>query len=265
MFSPARPPAFDDFDCIIVGSDEVWNFIHPWYGDEPLFFGGGLKPKRLISYAPSFGNYNATQGLPSEWAARLRRFDRVSVRDYNSAQIVRDALGVEPAMVLDPCLQFFPKTFAQAPRPAGSEYLLVYATRLAPGFVHEVQQWARARRLRIVSMGCRQSWADISLPAAGPEEFLRGFQGARAVVTSFFHGCVFSLRFQRPFVAQVPDHRANKVNGLLRTVGAPERLIGNESSLRPGFLDEPLSGAVLAEIERHRKTSSDYLEEALVA
>ena len=264
-FSPARPPEFDDLDCIIVGSDEVWNIIHPWYGNEPLFFGEGLKPRRLISYAPSFGNYNAAQGLPPAAADRLRRFHRVSVRDYNSAQIVRDALGVEPAMVLDPCLQFFPKSFAQTPPSTEPEYLLVYATHLAPGFVHEVRQWARARQLRIVSIGYRQAWADLSLPAAGPEDFLRSFQGARAVVTSFFHGCIFSLRFDRPFVAQVPDYRANKVNGLLQTVGASERFVPNGSSLRPELLDEPLARAVMSEIDRHRKISSDYLEEALVA
>ena len=50
-FSLHEPGAAGDYDAIVVGSDEVWNFRHPWYGSKPIFFGDGLKADRLVSYA----------------------------------------------------------------------------------------------------------------------------------------------------------------------------------------------------------------------
>ena len=264
-FGPRNPPHCEDFDSIVVGSDEVWNIGHPWYGNEPLFFGEGLNPRRLISYAPTFGNFHADEGLPEEWARRLRRFDRISVRDQHSARIVRQTLQVDPTIVLDPCLQFSPPSFVSAPIPDEPDFLLVYAMQLPPPFVHQVKTWASARRLKIISIGYRHMWADVSFPSAGPEEFLRYFQKARAVVTSFFHGCVFSLRFERPFIAQVPEYRANKVNGLLAMADARDRLIPAGEAFAAPLLDAPLSKSLLARIDEQRRISAEYLAEALTA
>ena len=42
------------FDCIVVGSDEVWNY-RDTKGNAELKFGVGLTCKNLIAYAPSVG------------------------------------------------------------------------------------------------------------------------------------------------------------------------------------------------------------------
>src|SRR5689334_3700424 len=49
-FSLHEPGASERYDAIVVGSDEVWNFRHPWYGSKPIFFGDGLRGSRLVSY-----------------------------------------------------------------------------------------------------------------------------------------------------------------------------------------------------------------------
>ena len=68
-FSLHEPEAASDYDAIVVGSDEVWNFRHPWYGSKPIFFGDGLKSARLVSYAASFGNHSAWDGIASRVGA----------------------------------------------------------------------------------------------------------------------------------------------------------------------------------------------------
>src|SRR5688572_26489918 len=105
-FSLEHPERMEPCRQVVVGSDEVWNFHHPWYGGCPLFFGSGLRADRLTAYAGSFGNYDAAEGLGPEWAERLRRFAAISVRDENSRALVATALTQEPELVLDPCLQF---------------------------------------------------------------------------------------------------------------------------------------------------------------
>jgi hypothetical protein len=82
-FSLHDPQSAGEYDAIVVGSDEVWNFRHPWYGSKPIFFGDGLRTERLISYAASFGNHSAWDGMDPAWADKLQRFSAVAVRDEN--------------------------------------------------------------------------------------------------------------------------------------------------------------------------------------
>src|SRR3982751_4387993 len=105
-FSLHEPEKCGAYDAIVVGSDEVWNFRHPWYGSQPIFFGDGLKTRRLVSYAASFGNHSAWDGIDPAWSRKLGRFSAISVRDENSWHLIRGATAREPEIVLDPCLQF---------------------------------------------------------------------------------------------------------------------------------------------------------------
>ncbi len=264
LFSLTDPPNFSEFDLIVVGSDEVWNFEHPWLGGVPLFFGERLAPKKLVSYAASFGNYDAGQGLSAEWVARLARFDQISVRDANSMELVDRHLGRTPTMVLDPCLQFNLEC-RSAPRwRTPTPYLLIYGNKFEPALIEETRQWARARQLRIVSVGYRNDWADVSVLTAGPNDFVRYFQEATAVVTTYFHGCVFSLRFQRPFAAQLSPYRTNKVQGLLGLLNATHRIFDPGIPGRLGeVLSTPIEPDILSTIETHRQTSSAFLDSCL--
>ena len=183
-FSLLNPPDFSNFDLIAVGSDEVWNLAHPWLGKVPLFFGEKLAPKRLVSYAASFGSYPAANGLPAEWASRLQRFDCISVRDMNSMELVKRDVGRTPTLVLDPCL-LAEKLDDEPAARLEAPYVLVYGNRFVPELIHATREWAHARNLRIVSIGYRNDWTDQSILTAGPHDFLSMMKGAVAVVTSW--------------------------------------------------------------------------------
>ncbi|HYE43800.1 MAG TPA: polysaccharide pyruvyl transferase family protein, partial [Caulobacteraceae bacterium] len=198
-FALEDPAAMEPVDLAVVGSDEVWNLRHPWYAGYPLFFGDGLKAGRVVSYAASFGNHDAAEAIGEPWARRLERFAAIGVRDENSRDLVRRAVARDPALVLDPCLQFSRVCRRTAGAAAAGE-VLVYGHSFPDWFVETVRKWAHARRLRLVSLGYRNDWADEQRLAAGPEEFAQAMADAGAVVTNFFHGCVFALVNQKPFV-----------------------------------------------------------------
>ena len=223
-FPLGTPGQAGDYDAIVVGSDEVWNFAHPWYGFRPIFFGDALRADRLISYAASFGSHPAANGIDPDWAAKLRRFDHVSVRDANSHKLVADALGTDPAMVLDPCLQF-PEVLPAPPAPARAPYAILYGHGLPDWFSRAARHWADARGLCLVSLGYPNAHAHEIAAAAGPLEFAPLIAGAAAVATSFFHGSVFALHYDRPFVAAASPYRRIKLEGLLSPLALDERLI----------------------------------------
>jgi hypothetical protein len=258
------PAAMEPCDAVVVGSDEVWNFNHPWYAACPLFFGEGLRARRVLSYAASFGNYDAAAGLPTDWAGRLQGFAALSVRDDNSRDLVRSATGRDPAVVLDPCLQFdLPKPPPGVRRP--SAYVAVYGHSFPTGFAGAVRAWAAARGVRLVSIGYHNAWADEQLVDLGPEDFARLMAGAAGVATNFFHGCVFALAYDKPFACATTPYRSNKVRALTGMLGAQDRLAGEDAT--PGaiaeLLEEPLDPAIAQRIGQLRLQSAAYLDAAL--
>ncbi|HZZ87016.1 MAG TPA: polysaccharide pyruvyl transferase family protein [Caulobacteraceae bacterium] len=263
-FSLEQPEAMEACGIGMVGSDEVWNFSHPWYAACPLFFGDGLKGDRLVAYAASFGNYDASAGLEPGWARRLARFSAIAVRDENSRRLVRDGVGREPALVLDPCL-LFADICRGAPDGAGAEYALVYGHSFGDDFAAAAQGWSRANGMRLVSVGYQNDWADEQRLSAGPAEFADAMAGAAAVITNFFHGCVFALVNQKPFACAISDYRANKVTALLEALGAHERLVAaaDAADALQANLSAAPGVAVAERLSRLRRSSEAYLERAL--
>ncbi|RDE06763.1 polysaccharide pyruvyl transferase family protein [Sphingomonas aracearum] len=251
------------FDAVVVGSDEVWNFQHPWFGGKSLFFGERLGA-RLVSYAASFGNHDAQAGMDPFWADLLRRFSAISVRDENARQLVSQALGIEPAMVLDPCLQFAGE-IPDATAAGDSAYAVVYGHTFPDWFVPQVRGWADAEGLRLVSIGYRNDWADEQRIDAGPEEFNRLMAGAAAVATNYFHGCVFALRHGRPFACAATPYRRNKLRDLTAQVGAAAHLVDESATAETyrRLLGAPLDPAIPATIARLRQAGDAFLDRAL--
>jgi Polysaccharide pyruvyl transferase len=254
----------EHFDTVVVGSDEVWNLSHPWYGGCGLFFGDGIRATRLVSYAASFGNHATLDGLLPWWADRLRRFDAISVRDENSQGIVEAMLGEAPELVLDPCLQFdlpIEPVEVEETEP----FVVVYGHSFTDAFGRHVRRWAHGRGYRLVSVGYRNDWADDQRIAAGPHEFAHLLAQAEAVATNFFHGCVFALRHAKPFTCELSPYRSTKVRDLLAAVGAGRRLVSADTA--PGGYAECLSTPVEPEVRGRigalRRSADGYLHAAL--
>src|SRR5690606_3808547 len=186
------------YDYVIVGSDIVWNFKDPFLGSDPIYFGQGLDGTRLISYAPSFGNISISDSLPDFVSRGIKNFEKISVRDTNSAEIIKNISGVEPETVLDPTFLIDPSPFERVvsrPHP----YLLVYAYHLREHEIRSAKAFAKQRGLQTVAVGYRCDWADKNVIALGPFEWLGYFKNASYVLTSTFHGTIFSLKYQKNF------------------------------------------------------------------
>lgn len=249
-------------DVVVVGSDEVWNSLHPWYGRQPIFYGSGLTADRLISYAASFGTHGCQMGLEHPWADLLARFHALSVRDANSKRLIGAALSREATLVLDPCLQFPP---CASPAVEEGRYALVYGHGFPEWFGRMLRNWAGDRGLRLLSVGYGNGFADEQRIAAGPEDFARLMAGAEAVATNFFHGCVFALVNEKPFACTASWYRYNKLAGLLEAAGCEERMLRAEATpaALSSLLETPPGPAVAMRLAELRSASSGFLAHAL--
>lgn len=256
-----QPDRAGKYDLIVVGSDEVWNFRHPWFGSKPIFFGDGLRTPQLVSYAASFGNHGHADGIAEDWGRKLDRFAGLSVRDGNSAALVRNGTAREPTIVLDPCLQFPPN----AGDATKSGHAIVYGHGFPDWLKGKVRSWADSRGVRLVSIGYANDWVDEQRIDAGPFEFKEAMAGARAVITNFFHGCVFALLNGKPWVSAPSAYRSIKTPDLCALLGTEHRIAGEASPASDvsELLDLPVEARVTDRIEELRVSSGLYLDEAL--
>jgi hypothetical protein len=261
-FDLDEPEGMDPCDLVIVGSDEVWNLRHPWYGRYRLFFGDRLKADRLASYAASFGNHDVRDGLDPRLAHDLRGFSHISVRDANSKALVEQSLGRVPALVLDPCLQFPPDA---SPDNGLADAIVVYGHSFPDWLQRKVAALARTSRRRLVSIGYRNDWADEQRLDLGPAAFARCMAGAGAVVTTFFHGCIFALLNGKPFVCAASAYRSNKITALTASLGARRHLVTETAPAADyrQLLESPLSADISNRISRMRGRSRRYLDAVL--
>ena len=262
-FSLHEPETVGEYDAILVGSDEVWNFRHPWYGSEPIFFGDGLKAGRLVSYAASFGNHSAWDGIHPAWARKLKRFSSISVRDQNSWHLVRAGTNHEPELVLDPCL-LFPQA-VQVGQERSDPYAIIYGYDFPSWLKRLARNWSRKTGIQLISVGYSNDFADKQKIAIGPLEFARMMAGTAAVITNFFHGCIFSLLNGKPWTSVPSDYRSIKIPDLAATLGTKHRILSAEADARmfEELMETPIEPFVEARIGDLRSRSEAYLDAAL--
>lgn len=260
----------DSLDMLVIGSDEVFNCVqsNPNVGFSPDLFGAGSKAKRTITYAASCGNTTVEKlrgyGVAGEVAGWLRDLDAVSVRDENTASVVRELSGADPVRNLDPVLawDFFGEEDVPE-SPVEGRYMIAYAYsgRLTREECAALRAYADKRGLKVVNVGGVQGCCDEFLDL-GPFEVLAAFRGAECVLTDTFHGTILSAIAERPFATIVRTQgygNAEKLTDLLKRLGLIGRAAEKESDL-PKLLDNPPDWEVVrSRIYIGREEARDYL------
>ena len=258
-----EPQKSEPCELVIVGSDEVFNLSHPWYGGRPLFFGEGVPSPRLAAYAASFGNYER-DCIGAPWRNWLFNFEAISLREQAGERILNEAGLSNLELALDPCLLSPPSAANCGPDDAEPPYLAIYGHSFPDWFAGRILGWARERGLRVVSIGYRNDWADEQKIGAGPEAFRDLLSKATAVATNFFHGCVFALINRKPFACAASPYRTNKVLSLTTLLGAGRHLISEPTPCAiDAAMESPPEPAVYERITAMRVRSEAFLDRVL--
>ncbi len=207
----------------IVGSDQVWRDEYSRnMAPFPFFFLDFATPQtraRSIAYAASFG-LDTWQGNEEETAIckpLLNDFQAVSVRETGGISLCRAVFGVEAEHMPDPTLLLSAEDYSAliaqehtySPRhPYAAVYvlddseptqLLLEDYKKVSGLILQpLMPNKLAKRMRD-RVPCRVT------------QWLRYIQDCKCVITDSFHGCVFAIIFNKPFVCL-----GNKERGMSR-------------------------------------------------
>lgn len=257
-----------DFDCYMVGSDQVWNKQLTKSMDVVFW---GFFPKRKdakrISYAASMGVNRKLQNSDRVRVA-LGNFDAISVREESARLLLQPLTENNISVVLDPTL-LMKRNFWNhvVQRPSFSQkYILVYEIRTYPDtmrLAHELAKKMDAVVVRISSYaGVRSRKHEFQCET--PEAFLGWIKHAACVVTTSFHGTVFSVLFNKPFYA-LDFTVDSRIASLLKGLDLEQRLFETPiKNVSKALVLEPIDwDQVRLRLKKQREASMAFIENAL--
>ena len=235
-----------DFDCYVVGSDQIWRpiyFKQLWRSpveNAYLNFTNGWNVRR-VSYAASLGvdTWELNNIETKACLSAIRMFDAVSVREYSSVGLFKAHFNIDATFVLDPTMllsiQDYKRLIEKRKVSFHKNGLLNYILDNNDVKRCIVEKFSKQYKLEPFSV------TNTMVPSKSPveerimpsvEDWLQGFSDAKFVVTDSFHACVFSILFRKPFVAVSNKSRgSDRFVSLLGQFGLNNHLIESVSDI----------------------------------
>jgi len=236
-------PCFDSnarilstFDVVITGSDQVWNTNLTGGMDKLYFLDIALDGKiRKIAYAAS-AEISALSELSitkDELQRCLLGFDLISVRENHLAKLIAQILDREPEVTIDPTLLLNKSVYERLIPQKQIEkrkYILVYTVVNDKNVNRIANKIAKEKNLKIVKITSKLPIFDFVSnfkKAIGPMEFLQLIQSAEFVITTSFHGTIFSILFEKQFLT-IKAGSANRQLSLLKSLNLESQFLKDE-------------------------------------
>lgn len=266
---------YSGYDAIIVGSDQAWRpkFVYP---NIEVYFLNFIKNDNIkrIAYGVSFGTdekeYNEEQII--RCGELYGKFDAVSVREYGALNLLNNVYHwkckQEPVWVLDPTMLLVKKDYEDLIQKSNCEieegdlfcYILDKSQEKSD-IIDLISSKLNYKPYK-VERKSDDFWDDVEnkiYPSL--EQWLKGFQQAKYVFTDSFHGCVFSIIFNKPFIAYGNNTRGmSRFHSLFKMFGLEKRLIHSISAVNVELLNYTFRwDDINNEINRMRNISKDFL------
>ena len=220
-----NPPLADVYIC---GSDQIWSG-----GSPTMFLQFVPKNKKRIAYAASFGGSKPAN--LDEVSIFLKTFDYVSLREKSGVELCKQLGCATAELVPDPTLLLAPNTYRDMimdVQVGDEKYLLLYLLgNEIPISVDSIFAFAKSNNLKIKYVASQGRIDDYPKISPTIEEWIGLIDNATYVITNSFHGTVFCMLLNTPFlVIPLSGLRSKmnvRINDLLEKYGMKERIYKN--------------------------------------
>lgn len=239
----------EDFDCLICGSDQVWNTSIIGSEYAKYYFLDFGNPSIRIAYAASAGNCKFADENKSLYGKYLSKFKKIGVREIFLQNYLKEEFKLNSTLTPDPTSLLTAEEWQEIEEPIKSlsyDYLLFYTVN---GYYDYYEilltKIASALNLPVVYIDNERSlkikYNIKSLTEVSPGQFLWLFHNAKFIATDSFHGNMFSIIFRKAFChLSSLNGKDERIISLHRSVGLGEtriissyedfvnKIIGNE-------------------------------------
>ena len=247
------------YDVVIVGSDQVWRAdILSNIEDYFLPFIDGNRVRK-IAYAASFGKDNPgyTDFQIKKCGEALKAFTAVSVREKIGEEIIGrygwECMNYQ--VVLDPTMIL----------PVSSYLSLINEPRQENRLFGYILDQSEKKKKVLDYIACKYNMKAINFledvktkgqDYPSVEMWLESIYSSKIVLTDSFHGAVFSIIFNKPFIIMVNENRgAARFDTLLETFNLKHRILSDVESVDK-LLFSPIDWESVNETLRIKKEKS---------
>lgn len=264
-----EPNYSDNYDAIIIGSDEVFNCIQasPWGFSTQLY--GDIDNNNVSSYAACFGFTTLEdiekRGICDQIKKSLGNLKNISVRDDNSSKIINNLTGHYPEIHLDP-VAIGDLPLVDLPEiNEKKKYILIYSYDFRfsdVSIINQIKKLAKKKKCKIYSVGFYQRWCDKNI-ITDPKTLLSYFKNAEYIVTDTFHGTIFSIRCHKQFATVIRSSNRQKLEDLLMRLELKNRIFTENDNLEKVLIEKIDYEAFETLRKNERKRTEEYLNRCL--
>ncbi len=263
------------YSAAICGSDQIWSNIGGYVN--PLYYLTFIDEKKRIAYAPSIG-YNRVQ---ADCTATFREYvggiKFLSVREKQGEALIKDIVGRDAKVVLDPSMLLTKKEWEAKVLSADAitlelPYIFCYFRHNNDQFVEYARRLSEFTGYRIIAVDTSfPSLRGIRTVVADPLDFVWLINNASYVLTDAFHGTAFSINLGKQFGVfkrfhdDDPINQNSRVHNILEKTHLESRLITFDTPIDFLVQEEIDYDLVDPLLDSERRESLTYLASAMTA
>lgn len=230
------------YDYFVVGSDQVWNpfYFNGTSNTELNFLTFASKHKR-IAFSASFGMDYIPDNYLQRFTKWLAEMEHISVREDSAYNIIRNLSGKDSIVLVDPTLLLSKEEWLDISEPIKhelkNEYLLTYIIgEEAEYYRNIVKEYAIENGLILINL------FDISDDryTIDPSEFISYIYNAKMIFTNSYHGTIFSIIFEKPFIVfertGISASMNTRIDTLLTKFDFKERIRKNLDNINDKYI-----------------------------
>lgn len=263
-----------DGEIFITGSDQVWN-VYTMKNDGSFYLDFIPLGKRKIAFGSSF----SIKKIPIQYHTQIKKYlsqySAIGVRENSGCEFIKSLNlpeEIEIKNVCDPTLLLSSDEYhtiaLKSKLIIDGEFILVYMLNYAfnpkPAITEATRLAAKYFECKVVLIGVNHLSYDgkvIYKNDFGPSEFCWLFEHAKYVVTSSFHGTMFSVIYRKPFVSIVSsDDIDSRQTDLLIKIGLEKLAIQANKGINESIFEYPYNIEVERKISCFLQDSEDFLK-----
>ncbi|WP_326517972.1 polysaccharide pyruvyl transferase family protein [Acinetobacter sp. CAAS 2-6] len=226
----------NQYDTVIVGSDQVWRKAYSPNIDN--FFLNFVDDSTLkIAYAASFGidTWQFNDEKTFEIKKLLKKFKAISVREDSAVKLCSEKLNLDVEHVLDPTLLLSLNDYINLTEDIEKKQKGIFTYILDNSKDKELLLGRLKKELKLNTFSMQpkkiyktdffiKNPEDYIYPKI--EDWLASFRDSKFIVTDSFHGTVFAIIFNKPFISIANNERGStRFLSLLKIFNLENRLV----------------------------------------
>ena len=220
-----------DYDILMVNSDQTWNGLKK--NTTSVINRGYLKfaenwtiPRFVYGASLGYNFWKFSKDFDVIARGLLKKFSGISVREKGAIKIVKKHLGIQPEFVLDPTFIINKKYYLDLIKDYNDKinfnfeekYLCVYQLDKNIHITNLVREASQKFDYKIYKINLNKN--------NYIENFIFYMNASKAVITDSFHGTVFAIIFNKPFISYVNEERGSaRFISLIETFYLSKRII----------------------------------------